>query len=373
MVRRSFGTVRRLQSGRWQSRYKDLQGRQQVAPSTFATKSDASRWLSKLQADMDRGDYFDPKAGAVRFQSYAEEWVAGRLVRGRPLAPRTAELYRGELRLHLNPTFGGIQLRFIDQAAVRAWHSEIVRNGPGASTVAKCYRLLRAILQTAVDDGLIARNPCSIRGAGQSHQDERPLLSADQLDELVRAVPERWRALLLLAAWCGLRFGEIAALRKHRLDLDAGTVLVTEAANNLQNGTRITGPPKTEAGRRTVAIPPHVIPELEHHMERFSADGPTGLVFVGSKGAPINGSRFHASVWKPAKESVTGLPERLVLHDLRAWSATKAAQHGATVKELQARLGHTTPTMALKYQRAEAIRDHALAAKMSEGFERSGT
>ena len=239
--------------------------------------------------------------------------------------------------------------------------------------MAKCYRLLRAILQTAVDDGLIARNPCSIRGAGQSHQDERPLISAEQLDELVQAVPERWRALLLLAAWCGLRFGEIAALRKHRLDLDAGTVLVTEAASNLQNGTRITGPPKTEAGRRTVAIPPHVLPALKHHVETFSADGPTGLVFVGSKGAPINGSRFHAGVWKPAKASVKGLPERLVLHDLRAWSATKAAQHGATVKELQARLGHTTPAMALKYQRAEAIRDHALAAKMSEGFERSGT
>jgi len=86
MVRRSFGTVRRLQSSRWQTRYQDLQGRQQVAPSTFATKTEASRWLSKLQADMDRGDYFDPKAGAVLFQSYAEEWVAGMMVRGRPLA-----------------------------------------------------------------------------------------------------------------------------------------------------------------------------------------------------------------------------------------------------------------------------------------------
>ena len=110
---------------------------------------------------------------------------------------------------------------------------------------------------------------------------------------------------------------------------------------------------------------------LERHVETFSADGPTGLVFVGSKGAPINGSRFHAGVWKPAKASVKGLPERLVLHDLRAWSATKAAQHGATVKELQALLGHATRAMALKYQRAEAIRHHALAAEnRGEGFDR---
>jgi integrase len=367
MVRRSFGTVRRLPSGRWQSRYQDRQGAQQVAPSTFGTKTEASRWLAKLQADMDRGDYFDPKVGAILFQNYAAAWVTNRMVRGRPLAPRTAELYRGELKLHLNPTFGLIQLRFIDQAAVRAWHAEIAKNGPGASTVAKCYRLLRAIMQTAVEDGLIARNPCSIRGAGQSHQLERPLISAEQLDELIRAVPERWKALFLLAAWCGLRFGEIAALRKHRLDLESGTVTVAEAAGSLQNGKRHTGPPKTDAGRRTVAIPPHITPALRRHVANFSADGPTGLVFVGPKGAPINGSRFHASVWKPAKDSVAGIPGRLVFHDLRAWSATTAARHGATVKELQARLGHSTPAMALKYQRAEAVRDQALAAKMSEG------
>ena len=86
------------------------------------------------------------------------------MVRGRPLAPRTAELYRGELKLHLNPTFGQIQLRFIDQAAVRAWHTTMVNSGPGASTVAQCYRLMRAILQTAVEDSLIARNPCARSG-----------------------------------------------------------------------------------------------------------------------------------------------------------------------------------------------------------------
>jgi hypothetical protein len=89
----------------------------------------------------------------------------------------------------------------------------MVSNGPGASTVAKCYRLMRAILQTAVEDSLIARSPCSIRGAGQSAQQERPLISGEQLDRLVLAAPERWQALLLLAAWCGLRFGEFAALR----------------------------------------------------------------------------------------------------------------------------------------------------------------
>jgi len=137
MVRRSFGTVRRLQSSRWQTRYQDLQGRQQVAPSTFATKTEASRWLSKLQADMDRGDYFDPKAGRFSSSPVQKSGSPAGWFRGRPLAARTAELYRGELWLHLNPTFGMIQLRFIDQAAVRAWHSEIVRNGPGASTVAK--------------------------------------------------------------------------------------------------------------------------------------------------------------------------------------------------------------------------------------------
>ena len=168
MPRRTFGTVRQLPSGRWQARYRDGAGPQKTAPITFATKADANRWLAGAQADLDRGEWFDPHAGKETLGDYAARWIDSRLVRGRPLAPRTAELYRGQLRRHLAPAFAATELRRLDATAVRTWYTNLSGPaGPGQVTAAKCYRLLRAICGTAVEDGLILKNPCAIRGAGQ--------------------------------------------------------------------------------------------------------------------------------------------------------------------------------------------------------------
>ncbi len=352
MARRSWGTVRKLPSGRWQARYRDKSGRQRAVPGTFPSKADAGRALARLQADMDRGDYFDPKAGRVTLEAYAESWVLTRMVRGGPLAPRTAELYRSQLALHIVPQLGGTELRHLDAKAIKAWHRDLTgSSGPGMTTAAKCYRLLRAILNTATEEDLIPRNPCSIRGAGRENVPERPMLSVDQVDALADAVPDRWRAAVLLAAWAGLRSSEVAALRRHRLDLVAGTVTVAE-------------PVKSEASKRTVAIPPHVLEELQHHLEHYAQPQPDGLVFVGPLGGPLRRSNFNEDVFRPAVKAA-GLPPGITFHDLRGVSATLAARAGGTTKELMRRLGHSSPAMALRYQRAEAERDTMLARAMS--------
>lgn len=284
MARRTFGSVRRLRSGRWQVRYtKD--GRQVSLPGTHPTKADAGRALARLQSDMDRGSYVDPKAGGIIFAKYSEGWLASRLVKGQPLAPRTRELYRWQLAKYLQPTFGAIELRRLTADAVRAWHATLSGPaGPGALTAAKCYRLLRAILNTALEDGLIAANPCTIRGAGREQISDRTMLTPEQIGRVAEELGPRYRAVILLAAWAGLRFGELAGLRRSRLDLDAGVVTVAEAVSYLPEGVRHVGPPKSEAGRRTVAIPPHIIPALREHLDLFAEPGNDGLVFVGPKG-----------------------------------------------------------------------------------------
>jgi len=188
MARRSWGTTRKLPSGRWQARYRDRSGRQRGIPGTFATKADAGRALARLQAGIDRGDYFDPLAGKLTLGAFAESWLASRLVKGQPLAPRTVELYRSQLRLHILPRLGKTELRHLDPAVVKAWHRNITgSDGPGDTTAAKCYRLLRAILTTAAEEELIARNPCAIRGAGREATPERTMLTTDQLSALVDA------------------------------------------------------------------------------------------------------------------------------------------------------------------------------------------
>ncbi len=372
MGRRAWGTVRRLPSGRYQARYRGGSGRQVTAPFTFATKADGDRWLAKTQTEMDSGRWIDPKAGKETLKVYAERWVETRLVGGRPLAPRTAELYRAQLKNHILPALGSTPLRQLEASAVRAWYGKLSGpSGPGQVTAAKCYRLLRAICTTAVDDNLIARNPCSIRGAGQERSSERPMFTLAQVQSLVDVVEDRWRALILLAAWTGLRIGELSALRRENLDLESGTVSVKSAVVDVTGQGRSYGPPKSAAGRRTVAIPPHIIGDLEHHLATYAQPGPQGLVFVGPKGGPIRRNNFSSRVWAPAA-AAAGLPAGSHLHDLRGWGATIAARHGATTKELMHRLGHASPAAALRYQRAEQERDAALAAAMSAALRQSG-
>jgi integrase len=180
------------------------------------------------------------------------------------------------------------------------------------------------------------------------------MITLEQLDAITAAAGERWRSLIDMAAWCGLRFGELAALRKSRIDLDTETVMVAESVSVLAGGVRHVGPPKSDAGRRAVAL------------ERFSEAGPDGLVFVGPKGGALSSANFGADVWRPAVTSV-GL-RGFRFHGLRGVSATLAARQGATTKELMRRLGHATPDMAMRYQRADAERDRALARAMSDGL-----
>src|SRR3954454_23035445 len=144
--RSDFGSVRKLPSGRWQVRYRDRSGVTRTAPQTFGTRGAASRHLAGVRADMDRGSWFDPNAGRITLRDYADNWLAARRVRGRPLAPRTRELYRWQLDRHILPALGDRELRHLDQAAVRKWHASMTSDtGPGGVTAAKCYRLLRTI------------------------------------------------------------------------------------------------------------------------------------------------------------------------------------------------------------------------------------
>lgn len=363
--RRRFGRIRRLPSGRWQARYPDACGVMIAAPQTFATKTDAARYLAAVETDMARGNWFDPRAGQQWLSDYAKSWLDARRVKGRPLAPRTRELYRWQLDRHILPALGRVELRHLDATAVRTWHATLAGpSGPGAVTAAKCYRLLRAICNTAVADGEIVRTPCVLAGAGDEHSPQRPAVTVAQVYALAEAAGPRWRALVLLAAFCGLRFGELAALTQQRLDLLHGTVTVAASAAELRGGLRHLGPPKSAAGRRVVAIPEVAVPDLNEHLALYAAAGPRGLLFVGPHGGPLRNANFGRSVWRPAVAAV-GLPG-LHFHDLRGCAATLAAISGATTAELMHRLGHATPDVALRYQRATADRDAAVARALSD-------
>ena len=366
MSKRRFGRVRRLPSGRWQARYPGPDGVDRAAPQTFGSKSEAEVWLTLKEAEIRRGDWLDPEAGKVRFGDYATSWVNDHV-----LKPRTAELYQGLLKNHLAPAFGNVDLGDIREADIRRWRKERLDTGRrqarpfGPVTVAKAYRMLHAIMNTAVEDGLIRRNPCRIKGAGQEHSQERPVIPVGTLLRLLDELPPRYRALLLLATFANLRFGELAGLRRGQLDLDACAVRVAVSTAELGDGRLIDDDPKSAAGRRTVAFPREIVPELKWHMECFAQAGDNGLVFVGPKSGRLRRSNFR-KFWNRARAAI-GLDE-LHFHDLRHTGNTMAAAQGASLRELMERMGHSSTRAALIYLHATRERDQAIAAGMGKLF-----
>jgi integrase len=331
-------------------------GGRQVS-KTFTRRRDADDFLHSTHHAKDRGLAVDPRAGRITLSEYAATWLAERrTAAGEPLRRTTRELYSHLLRSHVEPTFGPVRLVDIDLSAVRRWHDRLAGE-TSAITAAKAYRLLRAVMSTAVTDGRIARNPCQVPGAAVERSPERPVATVAEVVALADAVEQRYRVMVLLAAWCSLRFGELAALTPARIDLLHGVVRVEHAVTEA-SGEPVLGPPKTEAGRRSVAIPPHLVEDLRAAIAGLQPDD---LVFPRQDGGYLTRSNWRKH-WHKAL-TATGLEYHL--HDLRHAGNTWTAAQGASVAELMRRMGHSSPAIALRYQHATEDRDQALAQALS--------
>src|SRR5579862_671619 len=250
---------------------------------TFRTKKEAEDFASKERTDQVRGTWVDPRQGRVLLSKYANSWLKTRV----GIRPRTRELYELTLRLHVLPALGSKEISSITSAAVRSWYASLFEKGLAQSTCAKAYRLLRTLLATAVDDGVIVRNPCTIKGGGVARSAERPITTVEEVFGLADEIGGQYRLTVLLATFAGLRMGELLALTRERVDLDAGTVAVVEQLQELADGGYLVGPPKSEAGRRVISLPAFMVEELIVHLERYAEPGPTGRLFRGAHGGPL--------------------------------------------------------------------------------------
>jgi integrase len=363
--RRRFGNIRKRPSGRWQASYIAPDGLRRYAGGTFDRKGDAERWLSVVESEILRGEWLDPLLSAVSVEEYASAWI-----KERQLRPRTRENYQDAWRLHIKPFLGSKQLRDITPQVVREWRTRLLETGRGEPTVAKAYRLLRAVLNTAVDDGLISRNPCRIKGADRTRTPERPVATVPQVYALADAVGARFRALILLAAVSGLRWAELVGLRRADLDLDSSTLRVPRRVAELRNGGMEEGPTKTAAGLRTVALPEVVVTELQNHLGTFVGPEDTALLFIGAQGGRLRRGNFRRAVkWVDARVAA-GLPEGFHFHDLRHTGDHLASRAGASTRELMYRMGHASEQAALIYQHATRERDRQIAEDMDRMIQR---
>ncbi|MEU3277269.1 tyrosine-type recombinase/integrase [Streptomyces antibioticus] len=357
--RRRFGAVRQYRSGRWTASYIGPDGERIHAPETFATKKEAEIWLSQVEADLTRGDWRAPDAGAVNFRIYAEKWVEER-----ELAVRTVDLYEHLFRLYIFPTFGALDLDEITAPRVREWRAERLRTTQAKTMVAKAYRLVKSIMETAVDDELISRNPCRIKGAGKESAAERRIATVAQVDALAEAIGIRWRLMVYLGAYGPMRPEELAGLRRRDVDLDTMVIRVRVAEPERTNGKRAPGETKSGAGVRAVVLPAFLHKEVRQHLAWFAEKGPDGLVFVGEKGAPFRRTSFGRK-WRRAR-TAAGLPDGFRFYDLRHTGHTLSTRSGATLKDTMVRAGQSSEKAALIYQHSDEERQREVASGLDD-------
>jgi integrase len=362
--KRPFGNIRRLPSRRYQVRFTAPNGSYVTAPHTFAARIDAEAWLADRRREIDTNAYNPAaigKPGRVTFGDYAATWLANRHVAGRPIKARTRAHYTAILEAHLLPTFGARPLAAITPSDVRDWHATTLVDRPTMRSHA--YSLLRTVFTSAVVDELVDANPCRIVGAGRSKRVVKiKPASVDELAVLTAQMPERLQLMVILAGWCGLRFGETVELRRGDVDLADEEIRIRRAAVRTKGAYTITSP-KSDAGMRNVAIPPHIIPLIEDHLSKYVGTGRDSLVFPAEGGGHLQPSTLYRH-WYKAR-AVAGRAD-LRWHDLRHSAAVMAASTGATIAELMARFGHSSPTAAMRYQHAVASRDKEIAALLSK-------
>jgi len=335
-------------------------GRHRV--KTFRTFDDAKAYKKKVEGEELAGLVVDPKGGERVFETFADAWLEQRLVRGRPLTPATRQGYQAVLRRHLNPEFGGTRLRQVTPERVRSWYATL--SLASRDQAAKSYRVLRAILNTAVSDGLISKNPCTIRGAGIEHAPERPMLATTTVLELAESIEPRLRCLILLGGFAGLRTGELLGLQRRDLDLLHGTVTVVRQSHEITGQGRITTAPKSDAGYRSVALPRCVLVALEEHLGQHVEGAPDAPVFTRPSGLPHRRADLSLA-WRGACDAVGLCGVRP--HDLRHHAATVIARNpNVTLRELMATIGHSSPVAALRYQHATAERSKAIAGYLDD-------
>jgi len=336
-----MASVAKRPDGRWRARYRDPAGKEHS--KHFSRKVDATAWLDGIRGDLVRGVYVDPDAGKVTFGTFAAQWLAAQT-----FEESTRESVAVRFRVHVLPVFGARELRAIRPSEIQAWLRG--RQQQLAPTYVRVLLAnLSAVLNAAVDDGLIAKNPCKVgRSVRAPRIEQRRVVpwSPEQVQAVIDALPTRYRALAVVAAGCGLRQGEVFGLRGEDVNFLGRRLRVQQQVKMVANKL-LTAPPK--GGRtRDVPLPDVVALELAEHLRRYPLDD-NGLIFTSREGRPLNRNYINARIWKPALAAAGVEPNRENgMHALRHFYASTLLDAGESIRAVSEYLGHADPGFTLR-------------------------
>jgi integrase len=359
--RRQFGKIRRLPSGRWQARYRDGSGQEVAAPYTFATKADAGRFLARVQADMDRGEWRDPRLSQVTFGQWTTDYLAG----ARHKRETTKARDETVLRKHFLPTLGSKALPAITPLDVRGV-VEAMAETLAPATVRTNYAVLKAVMNAAVEADLVVKSPCRGVRLPSGKRRQRATLTPEDLERLAAGMRPEYRPIVYVAGVLGLRWSEIAGLRVGHLDFLRRTLTVSETVAEV-SGRLLQAATKSKASQRTLSVPPFLMAMLAEHLADRGRPGPDELIFTAPAGGPLRIANFRLRVWAPAVQAA-GLDD-LTFHGLRHVAASFMVGSGEHPRVIQHRLGHSTARLSLElYAHVSETADRDAAAHLNDLF-----
>ena len=314
----------------WRARYRAPDGRERSR--TFRTKADAQRWLTSVETSKSNGEWVDPKLGKTNCGEYIDGWLATKSA----VSPATRLNITARVTKHIRPYFGDMPISAVRPVHARQFVAHLMASGLAPASVKSIALTASQIFSQAVDDALIARSPFMkvALPRDRDHQEMR-FLTADQVNTLAAVLDERYRTAVYLAAYGGLRAGELWGLRVDRLNLAVGTVDIAVAMS--EAGGLHVGPTKT-GRRRTIQVPRFLAAMLTEHVVRYpSADG---WLFTAGEGGPVHHHNFRNRHYERAvKQSGLG---HVRFHDLRHTCAALLIAAGRHLEEVKTYLGHSS-------------------------------
>jgi len=376
---RGWGHIRRLPSGNLQASYIGPDGHRHTAPVTYSNtklgKVRAEGWLADERSRIEGKEWTPPKeraaaraARAISLADYGTTWIAERR-----LKPRSRLLYESQFKNHIKDSLGRLEITAVTPERVRTWYAKL--GTEHARRNSQVYGLLHSIMNTAITDKLVLVNPCQLTGAMNVQAKRTPvILTIPEMATLAATVPENLKALVLLKAWCAMRWSEVIELRRKDFDNDAEVVFIGRGATHRKDPKK-----PSESGchvdtsksvkPRTLVIPEHIRADVKHHLDVFVAKDAEALMFKPHKGGcHLNDRVFTDSYFNPALATLgrDGVKKpRPTIHHLRHFGGTMNARVGSLVENM-ARMGHSTVKASLIYQSVVSTRDAEMAAALSE-------
>ena len=325
-----MASIAKRPDGQWRARYRDGTGREHSRH--FMRKVDAQSWLDQVTTAVVTGQYVDPKAGKTTLRSYAAGWEAAQVA-----GEATTRLTDNALRLHVLPALGDRPMASVLPSEVQAWVKGLsLKLAPG--TVRNIYDVLAKVFSAAVEDRVVVLTPCRKIKLPQMSDEEVTPPTVDEVFKVVEAMPDEFRAAAVLLAGSGLRIGEMLGLKVSDIDFLRRTVRVER--QRVQSG--LVTPPKSKRSTRTVPVGQVVLDVLAAHL----AEHPSGeWLFLKESGEPLDYPAWQ-KVWLPTRKAAG---REMDTHGLRHFFASALIAGGASVKQVQVVLGHSSAMITLRY------------------------